>query len=221
MLGVVQCKVVKVLHAVDHRVNGGGFKGLELSSRLLEDIVLAAVKRPEEEHDHQDGWDGHFGTREVIDKAVELGAIFPIQLVLPLDIIEERHEAAEGGGHRLWLTVLVKRSQHLEPMAIVEGPLVLKEEMQQAILDRQMELKLPDAAGWGIGGISHKCNVGTTCGEHVHVKVDLDDLVDCKIGLSILNGVQLEKLESINPKGLRRCRHWDHRNRSQTQGNRQ
>jgi hypothetical protein len=37
VLGVVQCKVVKVLHVVDHRVNGGGFKGLELSSRLLED----------------------------------------------------------------------------------------------------------------------------------------------------------------------------------------
>ncbi len=145
-----------MLHVVDHRVNGGGFKGLELSWILLKDIGVAAVKCPEEEHEHQDRGDGHLVMREVIDEAVKLGAVFPNQLVLPLDVIEERYEAAEGSGHRLWLTALVKRSQHLEPMAIVEGLLVLKEKTLQAVLDHQMELKLPDAAGCGIDGISRK-----------------------------------------------------------------
>jgi hypothetical protein len=129
VLGDMQRRAVKILHCIDHRVNGGGFMGLELSSILLKDIGVAAAKRPEKNHDHQDRGDGHLGTREVIDKAIKLGALFPNQLVLPLDIIEERLEAAEGIGHRLWLTVLVECSQHLEPMAIVEGPLALKEKM--------------------------------------------------------------------------------------------
>ncbi len=77
MLGVPQRNAVKILHVINHRVDGGGFKGLELSSILLEDIGVAAVKHPEEEHDHQDRGDGHLGTREVIDKAVKLGPVFP------------------------------------------------------------------------------------------------------------------------------------------------
>jgi hypothetical protein len=125
----MQRKAVKILHVINHRVDGGGFEGLESSSILLKDIGVAAVKNPEEEHDHHDRRDGHLGTREVIDKAVELGMVFLNQLVHPVDIIEERHEAAEGRGHRLWPTVLVKRSQHLEPTAIVEGPLVLEKKM--------------------------------------------------------------------------------------------
>jgi hypothetical protein len=83
-----------------------------------------------------------------------------------------------------------------------------------------MELKLQDMAGCSIGGISCKCAIGMTCGEHIHAEVELDDLVHCKIGLSVLNGFQLERLESVNPKGLRRHPHRDHRSRSQTQRNR-
>jgi hypothetical protein len=88
VLGVVQRKAVKILHAVNRRVDGGGFEGLESSLILLKDIGEATVKRPNEEHDHQDRRDGHLGTKEVIDKAIKLGAVFPNQLVLPLDIIE-------------------------------------------------------------------------------------------------------------------------------------
>jgi hypothetical protein len=77
VLGVVQHKAVKILHVVNHRVDGGSFEGLELSSILLKNIGVAAVKRPGEEHDHQDRGDGHLGMREVIVKAIELGLLFP------------------------------------------------------------------------------------------------------------------------------------------------
>ncbi len=135
-------------------VDGGKGEILMLGSKLGKEIRVACVNGMKEEHDLEDGWNGHGRLVQSPQMTLKLRTKLVDTLLVNLSVIEKGKKGSERVGDGRGAEVVFEDLNHFEPLAKVLGVGVLKEVMNRSILEGRADLAL--LASKGVATISHQ-----------------------------------------------------------------
>ncbi len=93
--GTNECELIHELSIRNHRVNRGKAKILLLRSKLGEQIAIAGMHCPQEEHHLEDWWNSHRRLRQSPQVALKQGSKLMNTLFIALSIIEKSKKGSE------------------------------------------------------------------------------------------------------------------------------
>ena len=93
--GTNNCELIHELSVGNHPVNRGNGKILLLRSELGEQIAVAGMQRPQEEHHLENWWNSHRRQRQSPQVALKPGSKLMKTLLIALSVIEESEKDSE------------------------------------------------------------------------------------------------------------------------------
>ena len=106
----------------------------------------------QEEHGKKKRRNDNLAPRHFQAQTIKLGSKSYNWLIITLELIEDEEQGEKGVGDRVGVTGGIQCGKHLKTLTTVDVALVLEKEMEGPILDNQMELTLPEATSFEVGG---------------------------------------------------------------------
>jgi hypothetical protein len=114
--------------------------------------------------------------------------------LVALHVIEKREKSSEGVRDRQRTEMVLEDLEHLETLAEVRRPGVLKQEASRTILQGRPKLTLPKLAGKSIPRVHEKQIIRTGRGEAVGTEPEQEDILLLKIIIPRLDRSQGETI---------------------------
>jgi hypothetical protein len=127
-----------------------------LGSELGKEIRVACVNGTKEEHDLEDGWNGHGRPGQSPQTTLKPRTKLVDTLLVALSVIEKGKKGSEQVVDGRGMEVVFEDLNHLKSLAKVLGVGVLKEVTNQSVLEGRADLALPELASKGVATINHQ-----------------------------------------------------------------
>ncbi len=127
-----------------------------LGSKLGKETRVVCVNGMKEEHDLEDGWNGHGRPGQSPQMTLKPRTKLVDTLLVALSVVEKGKKGSERVGDGRGMEVVFQDLNHLESHAKVIGVGVLKEVTNQSVLEGCADLALPELASKSVATISHQ-----------------------------------------------------------------
>ena len=110
------------------------------------------MKGTQEEHAKKKWRNDNLAPHHFQNQTIKLGTKGHNWLIIALELVEDQEQGGIGIGNIVGAKDGIECGKHLKTATIVGVTLVLEEETEGPVLDRQTELTLPEATSFKVGG---------------------------------------------------------------------